>query len=503
MILACDLGTGGVKASLYQEDGTLLEARFQSYPTNYLSEGRHEQRPEDWWGAVCATTRMLMKNRDAAGVRAVSLSGFSMTAVPMGADGGLLTEWVPIWSDARAKRETDAFFEAIDEEAWYRLTGNGDPPELYPAMKLMWLRRNKPEIWRRTKKVLGSKDYVNYRMTGEMATDHSYASGSGVYDLMRQRLSGHLLEAAGLTKELFPEIVESHERIGRVTREAALEMGLNAGTPVMCGGVDNAMMALGTTGARRFTPYTSLGSSAWIAVTSETPVLDSVSRPFIFAFAQKGLYTSGVSIFAAGNALLWASEMLCPDCRAEERMARVNQLAEQSAPGANGVMFNPTLSGASPQEPSGALKGAFGGLTMGATRADLLRAVMEGVALSLDVCCLSALKKALPLGSDMFLTGGGGKSRLWMQIFSDIYGMNVLRSEAGQEAASRGAVMAALRGLGDVRDYQAFDEWLDAGERFCPNESHQEKYDQLRRDFARWIGQGASPEKHAKEAENQ
>lgn len=492
MILACDLGTGGVKASLYREDGISMASCFQGYTTAYRPGGLHEQRPADWWQGVCAAARELLNGKRAAEVRAVALSGFSMTAVPLDRAGKPLCEWVPIWSDARAGSEAKQFFQTVDREAWYRLTGSGDPPELYPAMKLMWLREHAPELWQSTTRVLGTKDYINYRLTGEMATDYSYASGSGVFDLMNLRYDGALLEAARLPSGLMPEPVEAHERIGRVTAAAACETGICEGTPVVCGGVDNTMMALGTTGARLNAPYTSLGSSAWIAVTSETPVLDPVARPFVFAFAQKGLYTSGTSIFAAGSALRWAAELLCPEVKDRELLALVNRLAEAVPPGANGVWFNPTLAGASPQEPAG-LMGAFGGLSMEINRGDMLRAVMEGVALSLEGCCLGALRRSLALGDTMLLTGGGGKSRLWTQILADVYCMRILRSEAGQEAASRGAAMAALRGLGDAQDYQDFDGWLDAGEYTLPDGAYREIYERKRRGFARWIGRGAAP----------
>ena len=260
----------------------------------------------------------------------------------------------------------------------------------------------------------------------------------------------------------------------------------------MLGGVDNTLMALGTTGFRLNQPYTSLGSSAWIAVTSEEPVLDEVSRPFIFAFVEKGLYTSGVSIFAAGSAYRWAGDMLCSEVPGEGRLAFMDGLAGQSPAGANGVRFNPTLAGASPQEP-GPLQGAFGALTLAATRGDLLRAVLEGVAMSLDAYCLKALERRLPLAGEMLLTGGGGKGPLWMRIFAGVYGMPIRRSLAGQEAASRGAAMVALRGLGAVKDYRAFDGWLGEGEEYRPDAADAAAYAGIKEEFARWTGGGASP----------
>ena len=184
--------------------------------------------------------------------------------------------------------------------------------------------------------------------------------------------------------------------------------------------------------------------------------------------------------------------MLCPEIPGEARFIRMDELAAQSPAGANGVRFNPTLAGASPQEPGG-IEGAFGGLTLAATRGDLLRAVLEGVAMSLGVYCLEALKRALPLEGDMLLTGGGGKSPLWMRILAGAYGMPIRHSFAGQEAASRGAAMVALRGLGAVKDYRALDNWLDEGETCLPDGGDAAVYARLREEFRHWTGGGASP----------
>ena len=199
MILAFDLGTGGVKASLLDESGRSHGAFFQAYPTFYGPGGRHEQCPEDWWTGVCAASRSLLANSGflSASVEAVALSGFSMTAVPMDCHMAPLMDKVPIWSDARATEEARRFFERVDFGAWYRATGNGDPPELYPLMKLMWLKAHRPEVAARTALTLGSKDYINLRLTGVPSTDYSYASGSGAFDMRAFAYRRDFLDAAG------------------------------------------------------------------------------------------------------------------------------------------------------------------------------------------------------------------------------------------------------------------------------------------------------------------
>ena len=210
----------------------------------------HEQSPHDWWQAVCQATRKLLKASgvDPACIAAVAASGHSLVAAPIGPGGELLLDRVPIWSDRRAKEEAAEFFAQVDYTKWYLASGNGDPPETYSVFKLMWLKKHHPDIFAQTQAVLGSKDYVNYRLTGQMATDYSYASGSGVFELENWRYSNAFIAAAGLPRSLFIEPRDAYARVGVVSAEAAAQCGLIAGTPVMCGGVDNSCMALGTTG---------------------------------------------------------------------------------------------------------------------------------------------------------------------------------------------------------------------------------------------------------------
>lgn len=488
-ILAYDLGTGGIKASLYGEDGISRRSYFAAYPTFFPAPGRHEQRPADWWNGVCTATRTLLAQAGVSPqqVCAVAASGHSLVAIPLDGEHRPLQEQVPIWSDTRAAAQAEAFFSQIPYEAWYRATGNGDPPETYSIFKLMWLRKHAPALWAKTRAVVGSKDYINLRLTGVWATDYSYASGTGAFDLQAWDYRGDFLAAAGLGRSLFAQPVESHTVIGCVTQEAARACGLQPGTPVACGGVDNALMALGAQGVGAGKAYISLGSSAWLAVTAKQPVIDPATRPFVFAFAQKGYYTSGVSIFAAGNAYRWARDVLCRDLAQDAAaMDAMNAEAAAVPPGAGGVLFNPTLAGASPQEPGPALQGGFFGLTLDTARPVLLRAVLEGVALSMRQSCMEVLQKHTTLQTPLRITGGGTKSALWMQIFADVFGCGILQSDIGQEAASLGAAAAAARGVGLIADYETCGWFRESGRCYRPDPAARAVYDGLQRRFAVW-----------------
>ena len=259
-IIAHDLGTGGDKATIYDVDGTCLASLFVSYETFYPAAGWHEQHPADWWDAVAGGTRRLLADTGVEGreVACLALSGQSLGVVPLDEAGQLLRSSVPIWSDTRAAVQTEAFFRDVDEEAWYLRTGNGFPASCYPVFKLMWYREHEPVMYGRIHTVLGSKDYVNFRLTGRSATDHSYASGSGVYDLQAADYAPELLASSGLPLSMFPEILPSTGVLGGLTEESAAALGLPRSVQVICGGVDNSCMATGARGIADGRVYTSL-----------------------------------------------------------------------------------------------------------------------------------------------------------------------------------------------------------------------------------------------------
>ncbi len=242
-MIAYDLGTGGTKASIYDAEGRCLCSHFEEYDTFFPNPGWHEQRPEDWWQAIETCTRVLISQGkcNASDIRYLSISGHSMSVVPVDRSGMLLRERVPIWSDTRAKRQADTFFGRIDYEDWYSATGNGFSRECYAVFKMMWYRDNEPELYEKTQCVLGTKDYINMKLTGRMVTDYSYASGSGVYRLLSRRYEDAYVQASGLRPSLFPEIIPSHEVVGTVLPEVADRLGLSRTLQVMAATRNAAM----------------------------------------------------------------------------------------------------------------------------------------------------------------------------------------------------------------------------------------------------------------------
>ena len=491
-VLAYDFGTGGTKASLYDQEGECLASHFASYETYYPEAGWHEQRPSDWWESVVASTRELLSAStvDRSEIVGIGISGHSLGVVPLDRDGNLLREQVPIWSDSRPDKQAPEFFEHVSEEDWYLTTGNGFPPSLYTVFKIMWLRDNEPELFARIHKVIGTKDYINYKMTGVMATDYSYASGSGVYDLSAWGYSEKLIAASGLPPEIFPEIVASTAVLGNLTPEAANELGLPETVRVVAGGVDNSCMALGARAHKEGDCYNSMGSSSWIAVTSEKPLLDLESRPYVFTHVVPGKFTSAIGVFSTGSSFRWVREQLCTNLDAQAREEGVSvyelmlRLAETSPIGANQTLFLPTLAGGSSLDHSQNVRGAFANLDLGNTQADLLRATIEGIAMSLQLA-LRALEDITPLSGEMIAVGGGNRSDLWMQIYADLYDKEMVRTNVGQQAAALGAAAVASVGLGLWEDFSKIDGIHNVLDVKKPNPENQKAYARITPVFER------------------
>ena len=493
MILAYDFGTGGTKASLYDSVGKCLASDFASYETSYPRDGWHEQRPADWWQSVVDSTRKLFADgaADRNQVAVIGISGHSLGLVPLDSDGRLLRDQVPIWSDSRPDTQVPEFFRHIDEEEWYLLTGNGFPPALYTVFKIMWLRDNEPDTFAKIHRVLGTKDYVNFRMTGVMATDHSYASGSGVYDLRGRAYSGRLIAASGLPPEIFPQIVPATEVLGTLLPEAAAELGLPATVRVVAGGVDNSCMALGALAYKEGACYNSMGSSSWIAVSSAEPVLDVRTRPYVFAHVVPGMFASATAIFSAGSSFHWLKEMLGRD---SDYDALIDE-ARQSDVGANGTVFIPHLAGGSSLDETPAVRGAFMNLSLGTTRADMVRAAMEGICFGLRQA-LDALESVTPVSEEILAVGGGSRNDFWIQMYADIYGKTMVRTNIDQQAAALGAAAIAAVGTGIWDDFSPLDSVHQVVDKRTPSAgaAYAEAYARFERASLLCCGLDNSPE---------
>lgn len=482
-IIAYDLGTGGCKASLYDTNGNCFADSFISCDTYYPQQGWHEQKPEDWWEAVVQSTKILLAKSQISGenVSSIGISGHSLGLVPLNTDGELLMANVPIWSDSRpTNKELKGFFDKVSEEEWYMTTGNGFPPALYTVFKLMWLKNNEPDIFKEIDKVIGTKDYINFKMTGVAATDYSYASGTGVFDLKKWDYSNELIEASELPASIFPNIVASTHVLGKLTKQVANELGLSTEVQVVAGGVDNSCMALGARCFKEGRTYNSLGSSSWIAVSSQKPLLNLNSRPYVFAHVVPGMFASATAIFSAGSSFKWLRDNVCEEYKQQEENTweLMTAQAQKSPVGSNKLLFNPSLAGGTLMDKSANIKGSFTGIDLSHTKSDLIRSTMEGIAMGLRVA-LDELRGLTTIDNEITVVGGGSKSGFWRQLYADIYNAKVVKTNIDEQAAALGAAALAAVGTGIWNDFSIIDKIHQTESVEVPRIEESQKYESI------------------------
>ena len=477
-ILAHDLGTTGNKATLFDAAGTTVATAFEAYETAYPQPNWAEQDPADWQRAVFQCTRRLLAQSSvqSGAVAAVSFSGQMQGALIVDREGTPLRPAI-IWADQRATPQADLIRQACGEEQIYRLTGHRVSPA-YTAAKVLWIRDNQPDIYRQTYKVLQAKDYAVFLLTGVFATDYSDASSTQVFDLEGRHWARDVLDALGLAPDLFPDAHPSSTVIGGVTAEAAAAAGLLAGTPVVIGGGDGACATVGAGSVEEGDAYTYIGSSAWIALTSRRPIFDPQQRTFTFCHLDPDLYFPVGTMQAAGGAYGWLEHLWRGEGDEGPLFREMDALAATVPAGASGILFLPYLLGERSPYWNPLARAAFVGLAMPHGRAELSRAVLEGVALNLRII-LDALRAQGVQVEAMRLIGGGAKSPVWRQILADVFGLPILRPALPAEATALGAAIAGGVGVGLFPDFSVARRLIPAEEAERPDPAHNQCYTAL------------------------
>ena len=452
-VIAHDLGTTGNKATLYDREGKLVGASFYPYDTEYARTGWAEQNPDDWWEAVCLSTRRLLsetkvKRNDIA---CITFSGQMMGALPLDREARPLRNAI-IWADQRALEQERWIGERVSFEDVYRITGHRLSAS-YSLAKILWIRDNQPDIYKATHKFVQAKDSIVARLTGEFVTDPSDASSMILYDLENGEWSDLILDACDLPVNKLPQVRQSIDVVGEARASVADEVGVAAGTPVVIGGGDGACAAAGAGVIEEGAAYNYVGSSSWIALSTPHPIYDPDYRTFTFGHVIPDMFMPTGTMQAAGASYQWTRDQLALiEKETAERLGispyeLMNLEIAKIAPGAEGLFFLPYLLGERSPRWNPHARGAFVGLTIRHTRAHMYRAVLEGVTMNLRVI-LDAFRGQGTTIEAMRVIGGGASGRVWNQIMADIYGMPVHRLAILEEATSMGAALVGGVGVG-------------------------------------------------------
>jgi len=446
VVIGLDLGTGGVRAIAVDLHGKLVAQSVGSYPLLTPKPGWTEQNPADWVSVSFAALSRLTQQLTEHQVIALGLSGQMHGMVPLDASGNVIRPAI-LWNDQRTGKAVEEIEQLIPRQELIQRTGN---PAItgFQLPKLVWLRAEEPQAYAQVRQILLPKDYLGYVLTGESVTEPSDASGIGCLNLAKRQWDTDLLDALQISPELFPPVVASTAIAGRLKPDVAAQVGLPAGLPVIAGGGDNpaAAIGLGISSNQLNRGGLSIGTSGVIFVPCDRPTPDPEGRVHLFCHADGGYHLLGVTL-AAGGALRWYRDTFAPKAEFKDLMA----LAEQSPPGANGVLFLPHLSGERSPYLDPDARGAWVNLSLAHTQADLVRAVLEGVALGLRKAL--EIVNALTPVHQLTVTGGGGRSPVWVKILADVLGTELVMPQT-EEGAAYGAALLAMVGVGAFADLE-------------------------------------------------
>ena len=443
-VLGIDLGTSSCKVCLVDSYGKRVSREGVEYPTHTPNSGWAEQDPRDWFPAVVQAVRAVLdrSRRPASEVIGLCLSSAAHIGVLLGADGSPVRNAI-LWYDQRSDRESAEIAEAQGEEV-YRITYNSVSPT-WTLPQLVWVREHEPETWRRVRRILLSKDYLTFQLTGQQTSDPATAVSSQLYDPKRGCWSESLCETAGITPSMLPTVLSQTTVVGRLGSSAAAALGLEAGIPLVNGTLDSAAetycAGVIDVGARLLR----LASAGGIHLVLGEP------RPHPMLICYPHPVESRWYVQAGTNSCTTAIQWALSAVGAAERMSLADwdALGDGIAPGADGLVFHPYLSGERCPYWDSHLRASFVGASFVHTKAHFARAVYEGVACSLRDA-MSVLDGMRVGGSAMVVVGGGVKSGVWTRIVCDVLGTTLLLSDEAD--SSYGAALLGLHGLGLLAD---------------------------------------------------
>ena len=444
LVIGIDVGTSSVKTLVMDASGAIVASASASYPLLTPAPGWVEQHPEDWWTAVCTTTRSVIHQleqrtpkRTAGEIAGVALSGQMNGVVFIDAQGVPLRDAM-LWLDGRSQKECDAANEKAGDILRSRAFHVLNP--INTLAKMLWVRSHERDVYRQSHKALIPKDWVNYRLTGVIAAEVADDSVTGALDLYTRQWSGEILDRLDVRTDLFPPVYESTDVVGALTRAAAEATGLATGTPVCGGGGDMACMAVGSGAIRPGVVGVGIGTAGHAITYADTISDAAFNQLWPMCHGVPGAYFWLGCSYTGGASLTWMSEQF------GESFDRLTEQAKTAPAGCEDLFFLPWLAGTATPHPDALARGGWIGLTLRHTKGHLIRSLMEGVAFDLRQSFECFKQLNLPM-EDLRLGEGGVKSSLWRQILVDVFGQDGRLMELG-EASAIGATLIAGVGVG-------------------------------------------------------
>lgn len=481
LLVGLDIGTTALKAALFDKKGKLLAVSTQEYSLITLQTNYVEEEPEVYWKAFLTGMNDLKKQypieKDAKIALAMSAQG--ETLLFLGKDGTPLRNAI-VWMDNRADEEAKELQEKFGNETCYKVTGQVSFEPCWPAPKILWVKKNEPEIFEQTDKFLLIEDYFIYRLTGRFATEPSLVCSSTYWDIIKRDYWKDMLEYLEVKEEQFAPVIESGQIVGKILPEVAAELGLGTDITICTGALDQAAGAIGAGNIREGMFSETIGAALAVCVPVEKPVFDPAGKMPLFCFPLEGMYM--IHTFTNGGMTLrWfrdkfcAVEMLTEEMQCANAYDMIGKQVEKIPAGSDGLVMLPHLSGSLAPDTNAKAKGVWFGFTLQHTRAHFMRSIMESLGY--------ILKRNIDSLEDMGITvkeirslGGGSKSKVWNQIKADINQIT-LETVKSVEAASLGAAILAGKAVGIFDSVEsAVESMVEVKERVIPDVENYEAY---------------------------
>lgn len=444
--IGIDLGTSSVKLILMDEKGTILNSVTREYPLSFPHPGWSEQNPYDWYDNSVAGIKDLLEGQDKSKVAGISFGGQMHGLVVLDENDEVIRPAI-LWNDGRTTKECEYLNGVVGKDKLTEYTANIAFAG-FTAPKILWMKENEPDNFKKIKKIMLPKDYLAYRLTGVFCTDVSDASGMLLFDVKNRCWSEKMLDICGINKDMMAEIFESYEKVGTVKADIAAELGISEQTIVAAGAGDNAAAAVGTGTVGDGMCNISLGTSGTIFISSKDFGVDNNNALHSFAHADGHYHLMGCMLSAASCNKWWMDGVIETKDYAKEQSGITDDKL-----GNNHVLYLPYLMGERSPHNNPAARATFTGMTMDTNREDMTQAVLEGVAFAIR----DSFEVAKSLGiqiTETKICGGGAKSPLWCKIMANVLNIkvNMLQSEEGP---SMGGAMLAMVANGEYSDVEA------------------------------------------------
>jgi len=481
-LLGIDVATTGTKALLIDEKGNVVASATKEYPLSIPRPLWSEQDPSDWWEGTVVSIRELLEASavDPAAIIGVGLTGQMHGLVLLDRRGQVLRPAI-LWNDQRTGSQCEWITETVGFERLLEWTGNLALPG-FTAPKILWAREHEPAIYAQVAHILLPKDYIRYRLSGELATDIAGASGTLLLDVKRRDWSVEMLEALEIPAHWLPPCHEGPQVTGVVSPATSEETGLKVGTLIVGGGGDQAAQAVGVGAVNPAIVALTLGTSGVVFAPTVEPMVEAKGRLHAFCHAVPDRWHLMGVMLSAGGSLRWFRDALGKQeiAEATEKGVDAYEILLEGAKvvpvGSEGLLFLPYLTGERTPHADPLARGAFVGLTLRHSKAHLVRAVLEGVAYGLRDSLELLRRTGVSDPEQVRLSGGGARSPLWRQILADILGIELVTVNVTEGAAYGAALLAAV-GAGIYTSVEeACETTVRILEQTSPLEEHQPLY---------------------------